>query len=219
MGPSTARISSTIFQTSVLAEFCSALLANKKHFLLFEKQEEQTSCVQQDLGGCLLVGGLRDVSSLPTFECFQPRPHKWGVQSHVPPFEGLPDDAQRLPRQRLVQLRCTPIHACRPAPIHRSFRRRCAVTKRGGSPAIQFRCWRSGFQTAQQHLRPLKSAFDSYLCCCISSDLLGPVFAVDCRVNFLASARALLAAVNGLDVQDATAKSQASGAPEEPALM
>ena len=35
---------------SVLAGFCSDLLANKTHLLLLKDREEQTSSVQQDLG-------------------------------------------------------------------------------------------------------------------------------------------------------------------------
>ena len=57
-----------MFQTSVLVGFCSDPRANKRHFLLLEDREEQTSAVQQDLGECLLVVGLQDESSQPTFE-------------------------------------------------------------------------------------------------------------------------------------------------------
>ena len=42
---------------------CSDLLASKTHVLLHEGQEEQTSSVQQDLGGCLLVVVLQDESA------------------------------------------------------------------------------------------------------------------------------------------------------------
>ena len=46
---------------SVLAEFCSDLLANETHFLPLEDREEQTSSVQQDLGeGLLVVVGFQD---------------------------------------------------------------------------------------------------------------------------------------------------------------
>ena len=48
---------------SVPAGSCSDLLASETHVLLYEGQEEHTSSVQQDLGGCLLDVVLRDEAS------------------------------------------------------------------------------------------------------------------------------------------------------------
>ena len=50
------------FTRFVLGEFCSDLPASKTHFLLLEGQEEQTSSVRQDRGGCLLVVVPQDES-------------------------------------------------------------------------------------------------------------------------------------------------------------
>ena len=62
MEPLTARISTfDHLPDFCLAEFCSDLLANEIHFLQLEDREEQTSSVQHDLGGCLLVVGLQGV--------------------------------------------------------------------------------------------------------------------------------------------------------------
>ena len=53
---------------SVFAGSCSDLLVSKTLALLHEGQEEQTSFVQEDLGGCLPVVVLQDESAWPIFE-------------------------------------------------------------------------------------------------------------------------------------------------------
>ena len=51
-------------------DFCADLLAKKTHFLLLEDREAQISSVQQDLGGCLLVVGLRGEFSCQFLDFF-----------------------------------------------------------------------------------------------------------------------------------------------------
>ena len=55
-------------------------LANITHVLLHEGQEEQTSLVQQDPGGCLLVVVLQDELGPGDLLGFRPMASSMGVQ-------------------------------------------------------------------------------------------------------------------------------------------